>query len=267
MVCAALITVSGLTSLSDEVSGALQTCVPADADWIDVAPTGADGFFQSPSGDMFYPVDVSQKNDRDIIETEHKNHDFAATALGAANRWGLRPAWIRVTTGKDISLLQANALQEGQVIFAPNVAEGACAAALYQSERIARTAERGIWRYDKPDLIYATTSPQVLEAAAGRYVIARGRIVSLGKTRRTRYLNFGTYWKQDFTVTVKAADVEAVEATLAGSGWRFDELAGQAVEIRGIVQIWDGPHIELLHPEQLVVLDRKRAGRDDPNGN
>ncbi|MEP3431503.1 MAG: hypothetical protein ABJN98_22665 [Roseibium sp.] len=262
-----MVGLSGLTSIADEDLGALQTCVPADADWIDVASAGADGLFQSPSGDMFYPVDISEKSGRDIFAMEHKNHDFAATALGAANRWGLRPAWIRVNSGEDISLLQAKALQEGQVIFAPDVAEGACAAALYQSERIARTAERGIWRDGKPDLIYATTSPQALEAAAGRYVIARGRIVSLGKTRRTRYLNFGTYWKQDFTVTVKATDVEAVEAALASSGWRFDELAGQAVEIRGIVQIWDGPHIELLHPEQLVVLDTKRAGRDDPNGN
>ena len=70
-------------------------------------------------------------------------------------------------------------------------------------------------------------------------------------------------------VTSDGAEAErlAMVRQLRESGWTLDALEGQVVEIRGSVQERDGPSMVLRHPEQLVVLNDKRAGRDGQSSN
>jgi hypothetical protein len=178
----------------------------------------------------------------------------------ATDRWERIPAWIVSGDGNskragDARLWQEIVLERGEAVFAPERAGADCAAALRRAEGKARRAGLGIWRDKGAGLIFSAARPRSFEDAAGRYVIVRGRIVSLGKTRSTRYLNFGKYWKTDVTGTLKSADEEAFNAVLGRSGRSLDGLSGAFVELRGIVENRDGPHIALRHPEQLVVLD------------
>ncbi|WP_269585040.1 hypothetical protein [Roseibium sp. Sym1] len=193
--------------------------------------------------------------------------DFAAVPAGPPNRWGLVPAWIVLREAGGSHLWQARQLEAGHALFAPDRATADCADALRRAEGRARRAHAGIFGRKRAGPIYSAARPGTFKETAGRYVIIRGRIVSLGKTARTRYLNFGKYWKTDVTGTLNASDEEDFNAALERAGWSLDALAGRYVEMRGIVEHRDGPLIALRHPEQLVVLDDKRAGRDGQGNN
>ncbi|MEM8703518.1 MAG: hypothetical protein AAGF82_16970, partial [Pseudomonadota bacterium] len=182
-------------------------------------------------------------------------------ALPAAepNRWGLVPAWI-VRQERGVSgLFQADLLERGEALFAPGVAAGDCADILRAAESTARQAGSGHWSGDAGTVLFSSWEPETFSGQDGHYVIARGRVVSLGKTAGTRYLNFGRYWKTDLTVTFRSSEEGAFNTALARDGHTVDALVGQRVEVRGVLQERDGPYIALRHPEQLVVLEGKKV--------
>lgn len=241
--------------------GAAQSCLDASSSSIPVRYDDQDRHFYAESGERFFAGElrfgsgVSSAEDRAQLAFIESGEDLEAVPLGPVNRWGLVPAWIIRTDEHGSSLLQAELLGEGGALFAPQHSSGRCAHILRGLERDARKAEVGLWRENAPQVVFSTKAPKTFNGMSGYYVIARGRVVSLGKTRTTRYLNFGNYWKTDFTATLKVSDQEAFNAALAQSGWDVDALTGRTVELRGTVQEKDGPHIALHHPEQLVVLE------------
>ncbi|MES0883830.1 hypothetical protein [Roseibium sp. SCP14] len=258
----------------DSPDAAISACVPAGVEAVAVEEKSADRVFVSRTGQRFLATDIqSHASDRSSILVAHgsdaagNRQVLEAIPAGPANRWGFIPAWIVVREADASRLLQAAELEAGVAVFAPDKASGPCADHLRQAETLARGEKSGIWARGKHLPVYSAADLKELEASAGQYVIAHGRVVSLGKTRSTRYLNFGRYWKTDFTVTLKASDEAEFDAALGRNGWRIEDLANKTVEIRGVVQVRDGPLIVLRHPEQLAVLEDKRAGRGGRNIN
>ena len=80
----------------------------------------------------------------------------------------------------------------------------------------------------------------MLRDVSPRFELVEGRIVSLGRTDRTIYLNFGNDWSVDLTVTIRSSDIAEFEA----NGVTLDELVGQGVRIRSWLEQWDGPWID-----------------------
>jgi len=188
-----------------------------------------------------------------------EDNSLNARTLPAApnNRWGEIPIWaLRDPSARSPVLEQAKRLEEGRAIFAPKHATSDCARLLYKAEANARSANRGLW---KETPIYSSAQPDILVGKAGQYVIARGRILSLGKTGRTRYLNFGRSWKHDVTATISTKRDVIFSQYLEKQGLDWPDLEGRVVEVRGYVSNDDGPHFELTHPGQLVVLDKRNA--------
>jgi len=251
----------------------LAACAPHFQDAADVTHDAGDNLFRSADGTRFLASDLRFSGPKApqpasrATPAGQEPVELAALPLGPPNRWGLVPAWIVASRTSGAYLWQARRLEEGVAVFAPEHGTAACADALRAAEGRARRAGAGIWQPDSAGPIYSSDLPKSFKDAGGRYVIVRGRIVSLGKTRRTRYLNFGKYWKTDLTGTVKTTDEEVFNTALSADGWTLDTLAGQFVELRGIVEHRDGPHIALRFPEQLVVLEDKRAGRDGQGNN
>ena len=172
------------------------------------------------------------------------------------NRWGLVPALFVAREGDETRLLQVRELELGQAVFAPEWISGSCADLMRAAERRGQEARLGVWADpDGHSAVYSADAPEQLSERTGEYALVRGRIVSLGKTSRTRYLNFGKYWKTDVTATLDAEAEIVFDTALERTGWRVADLAGKLVEVRGIVEERDGPHIFLRHPEQLVVLE------------
>lgn len=126
-----------------------------------------------------------------------------------------------------------------------------CLNELYVAEAVARTERRGIWthpfykmrRADKPD---------ALLQQAGSYELVEGRVMAAERAGSNVYLNFGRYWKEDFTVVI---DRQAQKAFTKSD---IDPLSyeGALVRVRGWIDDRDGPRIEVTHPEQIEVLAR-----------
>ncbi|POF32753.1 hypothetical protein [Roseibium marinum] len=240
---------------------AAETCVPTDTAPVNIEKSAEDGVFIAPTGQRYFTSDLYFPDPRPAPEDSGTDgvtgavSGFEAFPNGPANRWGLTPAWIVLRDGDAGELLQAVQLMEGAAVFAPEQADSACAGLLRLAETAARRDHRGLWADKTAAPVYSAARPGLIEEKTGDYVIVRGRVVSLGKTESTRYLNFGKYWKTDFTATLKTSDEAIFNAALGRSGWKVEELAGKFVELRGFVQVRDGPHIALPHPEQLVVLE------------
>jgi micrococcal nuclease len=119
----------------------------------------------------------------------------------------------------------------------------ALAAELYARERAARAARRGIWGLEA----YAILSSEAAEAAVDRFALVEGRVLAVGGGRGAVYLNFGPDWKRDFTAVIRPEALRVF--TMEG----IDPAAyeGRRIRVRGWVESWNGPMIEVTHPEQI----------------
>ena len=167
------------------------------------------------------------------------------------NRYGHAVAHIFVAESAE-GWVQSELLIAGNAIVAGHAEERNCLAELLSFERIGRASGAGIWSTRTP---LSAWSP-LLRDVPPRFELVEGRVVSLGRTDRTIYLNFGTDWSVDLTVTIRSSDIAEFET----NGVTLDDLVGQAVRIRGWLEQWDGPWIEVDHPEQIEVLNTGYGG-------
>ncbi|HWA90811.1 MAG TPA: thermonuclease family protein [Rhizomicrobium sp.] len=143
--------------------------------------------------------------------------------------------WLQVT------LLRMGAVR---VDIAPDRTE--CAAQLYAAESEARAAGRGLWAQPT----YGLRTPDSVGGDTGSFQIVQGQVLSADVKDGRAYLDFGTDWKTDFTVTVSPDDM----ANFRIQGVDPRDYAGKVVRVRGIVQQFNGPEIEIANPEQVEVL-------------
>jgi len=115
------------------------------------------------------------------------------------------------------------------------------------AEGEARAAKRGIWSHD----YYAVrpTDPTILARDVGTFQIVEGRVVSAAKVRGRVFLNFGDDFKTDVTATIPP-DVLPL-FTKAGVDPLM--LKDKTVRVRGYVRNYNGPSLDLTHPEQLEI--------------
>lgn len=123
---------------------------------------------------------------------------------------------------------------------------------LLAAERAARDAGRGIWS----NPYYRIRAPGHLADAVDSFQIVAGRVVDSARVRGRVYLNFGADWREDFTVTVASRDRRLFEREGDRLGQeRLPDLAGQRLRVRGWIKEFNGPMIEVTHPEQIEWLD------------
>ena len=125
----------------------------------------------------------------------------------------------------------------------------ACLDLLFAAEGRARMAGLGIWR-DPYYSVRAADAPGDLLTRAGHYELVEGRVLKAEKSGGRLYLNFGRFFKEDFTAVIEASALRL----FAADGFDPLVLDGALVRIRGWVDDRDGPRIEVTHPEQIEVL-------------
>jgi micrococcal nuclease len=118
-------------------------------------------------------------------------------------------------------------------------------AELYASERAARAGRRGIW--NDPYYAIRQSDPQILAQDIGTFQIVEGRVTDAAKVRGRVYLNFGEDYRSDFTATIPPDAVSTFTRS------KFDPLAleGKVVRVRGYLRDYNGPVIDITHPEQI----------------
>jgi endonuclease YncB( thermonuclease family) len=125
-----------------------------------------------------------------------------------------------------------------------------CLDELYQIERQARVDRNGIWNGDPYYAVREGDQPARLLERVDSYEIVEGRVLNADRVGQRVYLNFGTYWREDFTVVIERAALRLFEA----SGFDPLSLEDGLVRVRGWVENRDGPRIEVTHPEQIEIM-------------
>jgi len=122
-------------------------------------------------------------------------------------------------------------------------------ALLYDAEREARSAGRGIWNQSYYDV--RSPEPNMLAQDVDSFQLVEGIITSSADIRGRVYLNFGADYKTDFTIAIAKRDRKRFKR----AGLDPLSLDGARVRVRGWVELMNGPMIWLDHPERLEVLD------------
>jgi micrococcal nuclease len=95
--------------------------------------------------------------------------------------------------------------------------------AMLALERAARAAGLGMWAHAD----YAVRAHTDLAGLDGTFQLVEGRVRAAATVKGRAYLNFGSDWKSDFTVTVEARDCKRFEA----AGLDPDALGGTWVRV------------------------------------
>ena len=170
---------------------------------------------------------------------------------GDPDRWGRHLADLRVDAqDRDLA---AELVSQGLARVDAGMTDRLCRTDLLRTEKEARAARRGLW--DRPverPLPAHDTAP--LLARTGRFTLVEGRVRTAGERRRQTYLNFGRRWNEDFTVIIPAA----IWAQMKAAGFDSGTIQGRRIRIRGIIQNWRGPAIEVTAPEMVEILGSRR---------
>ena len=119
--------------------------------------------------------------------------------------------------------------------------------AMLALEDKARRAGLGIWShafYAPRDAARPATVP------LDRFEIVEGRVVEAAEVNGRVYLNFGEDWRRDVTATIAPGD----RAPFRRAAMDPLDLEGRLVRIRGWTGWYNGPNIELDHPEQIEIV-------------
>nr|WP_295890055.1 thermonuclease family protein [uncultured Devosia sp.] len=167
----------------------------------------------------------------------------------AVDRYGRVLAHVFVTTPEGEIWAQQAMVAKGLARVYSFPDNRACLDLLFAAEGRARLAGLGIWA----DPYYSTraaNAPGDLLARAGHYELVEGRVLLAEQSGGRVYLNFGRFWKEDFTAVIEAPALRL----FAEAGMDPLVLENALVRIRGWVDDRDGPRIEVTHPEQIEVL-------------
>lgn len=123
------------------------------------------------------------------------------------------------------------------------------AAEMLALEAKARAAGKGIWGLRYYAIRDAAGAGGLLHDV-GTFQLVEGHLVDAAKVKGRVYLNFGTDWRTDMTVSIAPRVLKVFSASdLDPLTWK-----GQRLRVRGWLRKRNGPLIEATHPEQIEVL-------------
>jgi hypothetical protein len=93
-------------------------------------------------------------------------------------------------------------------------------------------------------------TPEQIANRAGTFQIVEGTVQTATVNKGRAYINFGDDYRDDFTVTVAPEDMKLFRQA------RFDvrKLAGKRVRVRGWVELYHGPEMEIASPAAIETL-------------
>lgn len=142
-------------------------------------------------------------------------------------------------------------VERGLAVMSRGAGDKACAEALLDRERAARTARLGFW--NSGDRQHRADEADAVLRDQGRFAMVEGQVLSVRESGSLIYVNFGRRWSEDFTVTIAKRN----EPTFIRAGLTPKSLSGRHVRVRGFVEERAGPWIEAMRPEQFEVMTAK----------
>lgn len=181
----------------------------------------------------------------------HRGRRLTVTSRGEPDRWGR----IRIDAALDgeATDLAGGLIAAGLAATDAGEGDALCRPALLALEQAARDEGRGIWRAKAPDV----RDGAALRVAVGRFVVAQGRLVGVGERPGRTYLDFVGRGQDGLTVTVS----KRTWRQLRERGLSAATLKGRLVRVRGIVEVRQGPFLDIASADMIELLDEERAPR------
>lgn len=153
----------------------------------------------------------------------------------------------RTENGREI-WAQNILVSEGLARVLPTASNPEGADALFAAEAKPRAGRQGIWGTQK----WSMKSPETVEPYTGTIQVVEGKVKNVGTKGNMTFLNFGADWKSDFTIVV---DSETRRSMMRTSDNPLT-MAGKTVEVRGFVESYNGPSIQLDNGLLLRVIKK-----------
>jgi endonuclease YncB( thermonuclease family) len=165
-----------------------------------------------------------------------------------ADRHGrlLAQAWLATADGAQGAWLQDMLVAQGLARVASTDDARARIPELLRIEAAARAGRRGLWS----DPVYRVRTPDDLGDGLNSFQIVEGRVRAAALVSGAGYLNFGADYKTDFTLSFSRESLRRLKE----SGIDFKSLQGVRLRARGWLRSFNGPLIDITHPEQIEVL-------------
>ena len=162
------------------------------------------------------------------------------------DRYGRVRAQIFMPDNAKDQWLQTALLRRGlaRVSLAPDRHE--CAAELLAAEAQARATKTGLWTYPA----YVIRTPTNMARDVGTFQVVEGKVVSAALRGGRAFLDFGSDWHTDFTVSISPDDMERFRAAAVDPR----SFAGKTVRVRGWVESRDGAEIAVAVPESIEIV-------------
>jgi endonuclease YncB( thermonuclease family) len=175
-----------------------------------------------------------------------------AALAGAADRWGRLSADVALVDEPAPVDVAELLVGEGFALVDAGDRSFLCRLELLAGEERARARRRGFWAKDghRPVPVHDMAR---LKGLVGQFVLVEGVVRSVGERRGRTYLNFGSDWTTDMTVTIP----KRTWATLRERGWSAAALKGMRVRARGVLEEWQGVAVEITAADMLEVLGQE----------
>jgi len=114
-------------------------------------------------------------------------------------------------------------------------------------ERDARKERLGLWSNDKlffneQDLL------NEYKKYVNSFILVKGGVHNAKLVKNTMYINFGNDWRTDFTVKIQKKNLKNFKSI------NFDKIAGNEVLVRGWIEDYNGPMMEIYNASHLDIL-------------
>lgn len=202
-----------------------------------------------PAGRADHAPDVFHGQAVAALDSLAIGHEIVAAARSPLkDRYGRIEAQIFQPNNAESGWLQVALVERGlgRVFITPDRPE--CASALFAAERSAREHHVGIWAAPE----YAVRTPDSLSPRdRGTFQIVEGKVVHAAVKGGRGYLDFGDDWKSDFTATI-APDCMKMFRALGIDPRGYE---GHTIRVRGWVDEYHGPEIEIAAPQDVEFAE------------
>jgi endonuclease YncB( thermonuclease family) len=186
---------------------------------------------------------------RDLL-VRHLGAEVNLTLAAAPDRWGRHAARV-IRGGPEPLDLAHGLLEEGLALVDPGPLDILCRPELLALEETARARRLGLWAGSGYNPA-AASDLEGLRGRIGRFSLVEGVVRSVGERPQRTYLNFGPDWGTDFTVTIP----KRLWGRMQERGITAASLRGRRLRVRGLIEEWRGPSLELSAAELLELLDQ-----------
>lgn len=181
----------------------------------------------------------------------HRGSRLRLVARGEGDRWGR--SRVDATPEGDAVDLAAGLIEAGLAHADAGESDVLCRPSLLSLEAGARAAGRGVWQAPSRE---AADGP-FLRTQAGRFVVTEGRVLNVGERARRTYLDFARRGGDGLTVTVS----KRTWRLLGERGLSAIALKGRRVRVRGVIELWRGPTLDIASADMIEILDEEQALR------